>query len=392
MAPPPVWPISLRGISKVARGYLRHIEGSPFFSKLRQAQEASRLRAQGLHPITRKLKTDKLGGGRVWAVYLKWDEAKGKAKRENPAQFFDMPSWEVAKAQEAQLKAQGIAATAIQGDEGAQLVITDPREFRMAGKSGKVWTPQGLTGSPAKAAPAKAKAAPREPEQWRETLQGLQSPRKAPAAPKSPKRASRKGGFSRALGRGLASLWGEGGLKQFRMRRNPEYQGDKLTESFHGRPPKEVIDHFESEEYPSDLAELGILISLEVINPYRDAEGIEINFPLKGEKDIVRLCASDEHNLHIIGGDQSFPLDKLLEGQDLEDAEKKSLVDLGEVEAISYRTDKHHLEDTNGKVEDWRHEFGEDGGEKPLLVYDRINQRLMLVGGSYTIEDRGIVN
>ena len=38
------------------------------------------------------------------------------------------------------------------------------------------------------------------------------------------------------------------------------------------------------------------------------------------------------------------------------------------------------------------HVFGEEGGEKPILVYAKLNERMQLVGGSYKVEDRGIVN
>jgi hypothetical protein len=60
----------------------------------------------------------------------------------------------------------------------------------------------------------------------------------------------------------------------------------------------------------------------------------------------------------------------------------KKLVGLGQLEAVIYRSDKN-----DGK-HDYIHHFK---GQKPLLAMDSDNTRLHLVGGSYTVEDRGIV-
>lgn len=67
--------------------------------------------------------------------------------------------------------------------------------------------------------------------------------------------------------------------------------------------------------------------------------------------------------------------------------EPGELVELGTLEAITYSTRKgkegfHH----------WEHEFGEDGGRKPVLAMDPSNERLHIVGGSYTVTDDGITD
>jgi hypothetical protein len=63
------------------------------------------------------------------------------------------------------------------------------------------------------------------------------------------------------------------------------------------------------------------------------------------------------------------------------------LVELGALVAVTYRTAKA------GELADWEHVFG-DGAEgefeAPSLVVDT-RGRLGIVGGSYTVEDRGIV-
>ena len=73
---------------------------------------------------------------------------------------------------------------------------------------------------------------------------------------------------------------------------------------------------------------------------------------------------------------------------------------VGPVYEIVYFADKHHL--TGPKQQktgmEYFHEFGEDEGfvkgdafdQLPWLVYDRRNVKLLLVGGSYTIEPEGI--
>lgn len=65
----------------------------------------------------------------------------------------------------------------------------------------------------------------------------------------------------------------------------------------------------------------------------------------------------------------------------------RELVELGRLEAVTYSTKK-------GKegLQHYEHAFGEEGGEKPFLAMDPDNDRLHVVGGSYKVEDRGIVN
>ncbi len=64
----------------------------------------------------------------------------------------------------------------------------------------------------------------------------------------------------------------------------------------------------------------------------------------------------------------------------------RALVELGRLEAVTYSTTK------GGERAHWEHEFGEEGGRKPILAMDPDTQRLHVVGGDYTVEDRGIVD
>ena len=65
----------------------------------------------------------------------------------------------------------------------------------------------------------------------------------------------------------------------------------------------------------------------------------------------------------------------------------KAVTELGQLESVVYSTDK------NGDgFSHYEHAFGEEGGEKPLLAVDPENKKLHVVGGDYTVEDRGIVD
>jgi len=67
----------------------------------------------------------------------------------------------------------------------------------------------------------------------------------------------------------------------------------------------------------------------------------------------------------------------------------RSLVKLGQLEAVTYSTRKGH---GARAFAHWEHEFGEEGGRKPTLAVDPSNKRLHIVGGDYQVEDRGIVD
>ena len=94
------------------------------------------------------------------------------------------------------------------------------------------------------------------------------------------------------------------------------------------------------------------------------------------------LLSSNEDGtqLYLVGGDQSLDLDDLdITG----DCATKELVTIGDVVKIYYETQKDF-----DKFEDiqYHHELGEETGELPILAYDRLNQRLLFVGGAYHIE------
>lgn len=70
-------------------------------------------------------------------------------------------------------------------------------------------------------------------------------------------------------------------------------------------------------------------------------------------------------------------------------------VNLGECVGIGYIAVKYHPQIENhaaGRRILWEHEFGEENGIVPHLIYDRRHERLALEGGDYTVKDEGIVN
>jgi hypothetical protein len=167
---------------------------------------------------------------------------------------------------------------------------------------------------------------------------------------------------------------------------------EQVTKGFHGRDAEYVEDIVEIEKYRTNLAHLGDLVELEIL----DKTGRNV-FPICfAEHDTdghVSVSSTIERNQIIFGGG-----DQELELQDLElsdNERQKDYVKVGEVYSISYFTDKHHL--TGPKYQkdgtEYIHLFGEeDGGERPTLIYDRLNRRIFLVGGSYEVRDEGIYN
>lgn len=167
-------------------------------------------------------------------------------------------------------------------------------------------------------------------------------------------------------------------------RKNPiSEDAIKMNESFHGRKTNFIDTTYQTEHYPKDLAQLGILTEIEIMVSENEVCPIEFG---KGTK---LCCDGKGKQLYVIGGNQSISL----EGVGLEN-DGRRFYDIGPCFTISYIADKHHLEGSvqqkNGS--EYIHEFGEEQGEMPMMVYDSLNKSIQLVGGSYNVEDRGIVN
>lgn len=157
-------------------------------------------------------------------------------------------------------------------------------------------------------------------------------------------------------------------------RRNGLAGAAAVSESWHGRGVKRVREVEESYRVRTDLADLGGLQELVLDRAWPNV--------LCFGKD-VRVCATPagpdniSRQLYFEGGKQKIDL----EAAGITELHDK--VPLGEVISITYWAKKDHL----GTTEDpWEHQFGDEGGDRPLLVYDCLNKRLELVGGSYYID------
>jgi hypothetical protein len=159
-------------------------------------------------------------------------------------------------------------------------------------------------------------------------------------------------------------------------------QATELSKSFHGRDVEEEFEVEEATYSPDSLAVLGELVEIEL------ESGCLLDF---ADSD-VKLCAAPDGLQYVFVGEDQTLDDEALEelGISLPVGSKQLL--LGDVASITYSTDKHHLDDSDGEVVQYQHEFGEEGGELPALVYDPVNERLSLVGGSYETKPEGITN
>jgi hypothetical protein len=161
---------------------------------------------------------------------------------------------------------------------------------------------------------------------------------------------------------------------------HPE-EADRIFEEFHGMPSEEEILAEEEIQVRENLSVLGRLVQL-ICECVADEQVYRINF---GE-DVMLCCSADGRQLYIVGGDQSLDLDAM--GFPPEQ-QQKDKVFIGSAQQVTYRTRKHF--DEFAEI-DYVHDFGEDGGQLPAVVYDRLNLTIELAGGDYEIKPEGIVN
>lgn len=176
-------------------------------------------------------------------------------------------------------------------------------------------------------------------------------------------------------------------INKVKKKKNPGTLQDamKMNEDFHGRGTKVIEDVEYNEFYDENLAQVGVLTELEILVSEDEVQPITFY-----GNNIKVCCTGDGLQMYFVGGKQKLDLDKL----DIKDWEGKRKVTIGPAYSISYMADKHHL--TGSKQQksgsEYIHKLGEEGGDMPIVVYDNLNQSIELVGGSYHVEDRGIVN
>lgn len=186
--------------------------------------------------------------------------------------------------------------------------------------------------------------------------------------------------------------------QQKRMRRkNPEYKTAKeMAEEFHGRAVERVIDVEELEREPSNYAVIGDLEELEIVPfPGKTDHCYPMNWERQNAEDpesIVHVCCDAEGTqIYFIGGDQDIT-EFLGSIEGTKYTHEQKMIVVGFCKSVTYFTDKHHLEgdEAQKKGVPYQHEFGENGGEWPILVFDRENSKLLLAGGTYEVRDVGI--
>ncbi len=162
-----------------------------------------------------------------------------------------------------------------------------------------------------------------------------------------------------------------------RRRKNQSGNGAaKLYTAFHGKEPKEVLEFQQDIIRRKDYAALGKLMEMQLP---------EIRTAIDFAADNVILAANaDGTQLYLIGGNQN--IDALLK-KTADDS--KDFLDLGELSKIIYRTRKDF--DRFEEI-DYVHKMGENGHEKPSVMYDRLNHQLYIAGGEYQVKREGIVH
>lgn len=195
------------------------------------------------------------------------------------------------------------------------------------------------------------------------------------------------------------------GLRNPRSRRrNPASESDTLYESFHGVPPSETLDIREDEHVHGNLAGLGQLTVIELkLTGGKNAGGkttLTAPDPVNSPDEQIVHVASNEAGtqLYLVGGDQRVDVQKLgfrdsfdvkHDGETFEASELKDLMVLGEIQKLTYRTQKGF---DNFESIDYYHRLGEDTKKRPYLLYDTMNQKMKIAGGEYHIHDVGVVN
>lgn len=172
-------------------------------------------------------------------------------------------------------------------------------------------------------------------------------------------------------------------------RSNPDEEqlgeAEALYETFHGRPPQEILEVQENAETRGELTALGDLVELTIVAPNR--EHVQVKFTGDG----VRLASSpDGRQLYLVGGNQDISESLGLFGI----SDEKDFLDLGEAKQIVYAAAKWQ---TDFSEIEWKHDFGEESGIRPRVFFKMPltaagDARIFFAGGNYKVERPGIID
>jgi len=160
-----------------------------------------------------------------------------------------------------------------------------------------------------------------------------------------------------------------------RLRRGwqPNPSAAALRSKFTGTDADTVSIYDEPHMPSGDYAQLGELLAL-YFKPMSGGPVQQITFS-KSDRPLV-VADESARQIYFVGGNQGLPAG--FSGE------------LGECRRIDYKQRKEHVPDPD--ADEWRHEFGEESGIRPLLHYNAATQRLSLSGGEHRIESAGIIN
>lgn len=163
------------------------------------------------------------------------------------------------------------------------------------------------------------------------------------------------------------------------MRRNPS--AEALREKFTGREVDRVTIHNEPHMPKGDYAMVGKALNL-YVKP-RIGGQVQV-IDLRG---VILVSDESARQIYFVGGDQDVS-----EGLRVFGALDRGagLFEIGEARRIDYKQRKEHV--PSPEMDSWRHDFGEETGEKPIVLFDARSKRLLLEGGAYQIREEGIVN
>jgi hypothetical protein len=161
--------------------------------------------------------------------------------------------------------------------------------------------------------------------------------------------------------------------------KNPS--AEALREKFTGKEADRIRVFQEPHMPEGDYAALGKLLALYV----KPRTGGQVQMIQASGVTLV----SDEsaRQIYFVGGDQDVSAGLRVFGAVDRGA---GLFELGEARRIDYKQRKEHV--PHPESDSWRHEFGEETGVCPIVLFDVNAKRLLLEGGEYEIRAEGIVN
>jgi hypothetical protein len=145
----------------------------------------------------------------------------------------------------------------------------------------------------------------------------------------------------------------------------------KMHKTFQGRDVKSVKNVLTSKHTPAQTFKLGGLSFLKIRGKAK---------PLRFNPNTAFLAGDARRRLHING--VRFAKPTQLSNPD-------QFYEYGPIEQVGYIDGKDHIDD--GKVYEYVHKMGEEGGELPVLLID-FEGFPVIDGGSYDIQDVGIVD